>query len=517
MLNKTKIEEIIKSRCDRYGKNIYLLGTSSFGVTNEPTLVRDLADLYSLFGTKGTIIEAYKAIYNISSDVDIYCCKVSGAHAVAALNVNVAGDKVSEKSLMLISKCSNAIYNDIRVDIYKDAITFIFPEDLKTESISYKFNDCITVGELIERINADTDNGINHVYARCSVSNDVSLIGALDTVNVSSTYLYGATDGLDISKNNLYQALCETYDLLEGKDIDIIVPLGAYIDDIEIEESIYGDSNFNQCYYSNIADRLSGTVDGRIKSYYDILLKFCAQQLNNGIVSIGVIGFNPTSNINMDENMDSYVENIMIKGLNINKDNTLFKDYMHLVSVVGGDLFTNYSSNNFNGSCIYASVLAAIDAISTPTNKQIPDSVYLFNEFSADNINKLASNGITSFRYSPLKKCVVINSGVTSCTDDNDMKYIQNVRSIQLAITCLYDIVQEYIGEDLNELMSNNTLKTAIISGLDVLLEKEMIDKYIVDIVRKTNNDINIKINLKTQYMVELIEKSCVMHCEVLE
>ena len=215
--------------------------------------------------------------------------------------------------------------------------------------------------------------------------------------------------------------------------------------------------------------------------------------------------------------MDSYVENIMIKGLNINKDNTLFKDYMHLVSVVGGDLFTNYSSNNFNGSCIYASVLAAIDAISTPTNKQIPDSVYLFNEFSADNINKLASNGITSFRYSPLKKCVVINSGVTSCTDDNDMKYIQNVRSIQLAITCLYDIVQEYIGEDLNELMSNNTLKTAIISGLDVLLEKEMIDKYIVDIVRKTNNDINIKINLKTQYMVELIEKSCVMHCEVLE
>ena len=47
---------------DLHGKRIYLLGSSEFGPTNEPILVKSTTGLYNKFGKQGTLIDAFHAL-----------------------------------------------------------------------------------------------------------------------------------------------------------------------------------------------------------------------------------------------------------------------------------------------------------------------------------------------------------------------------------------------------------------------------------------------------------------------
>lgn len=509
MADKREIEQLILANKSTYGNTVYLLGTSSFGATNEPVMITSLAHLYSVFGLKGSLIDAYKTITKVSNNIKIYCCKVTGTHAGASFNVNVSGDSIEENALIFKSKCSNEVYNDILINVYPDMITFEFPGELGNELISYKYEDYLTIGNLIRKINSDTDNGLNHVYVRTTVEESTELLGALDSVNASSTYMYGATSGLTVSKNSMYQALKDTYELLDGKLVDIIIPLEAYIDDIEVDGSSYGVSEYGGCSYANGVDKLSGSDNGCIKSFYNILLKFCARQLASGIATLGVIGYNKTNDKYIDENIDKYVDNIYIQMLKLNQFDESLEIYRPLVSVVAGDLLSSTTGEHFNGYAVYGAALGGIDLVSTPTNKPISNSLFLYNEFNEEQLLRLGDNGIVAFRHSAVKDRVVVSSSVTSCDSSSEMYYVQNVRMIQFSVSCIYDIFEKYIGEDLNDLMKNNKLKDAIVSGLSVLRDSGMLSSYNVSVSRVNDHDVKLILELKTEYMVDFIKSIC--------
>lgn len=509
MADEREIEKLIEERCSKYGNTIYLLGTASFGATNDPIKIDSIAHLYSIFGTRGSLIDAYKSIYKLSTNAEVYCCKVSGTHAGATLNINLLGDNIESNALILKSKCSNKVYNDILIGIYPDMISFEFPEELGSGVISYLYKDYLTLGNLVKKINFDTEEGLNHVYARITVDESTNLYGAIDTVNPSSTYMFGADDGLTISKNSLYQSLKDSYELLEGKPIDIIIPLNACIDDIEVSSSDYGTAVYGENYYTNNKDKLSGTDNGSPKSFYNALLKFCGKQLSSGISTLGIMGYNKTPDKYLNENTDKYVDNVLIGLLKANQFDLSLEIYRPLVSVVAGDLISSYDGTSFNGAAVYGVTLASSNVISTPTNKPLPNSLFLYNEFDEDNLIKLSENGIVVFRHSPVKDRVVVSSSITSCDSESEMYYVQNVRMIQLSTCCIYDIFSKYIGEDIDSLMKNGKLEDALNSGLRILIDKGMLSNYKITVSKVNNNDISLILEIKTEYMVDFIKSIC--------
>lgn len=504
MLSTKEIKNIINNNYVNYGKNVYLLGTASFGPTNCPIKIKSLSHLYSIFGISGTLIEAYRQVYDIVTDINIYCCKITGRHSCTFLNVNIENDSVFENGLELKSMYSSDIFNEVKVSITETCISFEFPKTLNIENISYYFDEYETLGILVDQINKDTQNGLNCIDAQSYCDTDVESYCALSTVNPDSIYLFGGDNGLSASKNTLYYCLDDTLHLLEGEHIDILVPLGMYIDDIQLRSSKYDLSAYDKNYYSNPKDTLTND-ENNILSYYDLLLGFCVQQLNNGILTLGVMGYNQTSDMYLYNNKEEYIK-IAIEYLNENKFNKSYENYNQLISAVIGDIIMPYLETNTNGYVLYAIKLASLKVMDCPTNKPISNNVYLYNEFDNDDLETFSNNGLIAMRYSPLKKAVVFSSCVTTCDQDNLMYYIQNLKSIQFSVSCLYDIFQYYIGEDLNKLTIDNFLSNVITNCFNLIKSEGLIDEYKFNIIRENQHDIKIYLYLKTKMMADFFK-----------
>lgn len=502
MLSREEMKLIINSNYTRYGKNVYLLGTASFGPTNCPIQITSISHLYSIFGSKGSLINAYKQIYNLVSDLNIFCCKITGSHAVTFLNVNIENDDVFENGLEIKSIYSSDIYNNVKIDLYNDNITFTFPDELSISSIRYNFEDFYTLGALIDQINKDTENGLNCVECQLYCDTDIEIYGALSTVNPGTLYLFGGNNGLNASKNTLYCCLQDTLELLRGQYIDFIVPLDMYIDDIEIEDDgEYSIDEYSKCCYTNLKDKLK-KMSGKKVSYYDLLLSFCIQQLHEGMLTMGIMGYNPTSDMYLNNSKDLYVDTA-IKYLNQNKINPLYSSYYQLISVVVGDIIVEHLSKNVNGYIVYAIECANIGLMDCPTNKVIADNIFLYNEFDNKDLAKFADNGLVALRFSPYYENVVFSSCVTSCDKDNLMHNMQNLKAIQFSVSCIYDIFQEYVGEDLDMLLTENMLTNIIKNCLTLIKEQCLIDKFKFTLIRETEHNIKIYLYLKTKQMAD--------------
>lgn len=504
MLSTKEMKNIINNNYINYGKNVYLLGTASFGPTNCPIKIKSLSHLYSIFGSSGTLIEAYRQVYNIVSNVNIYCCKITGRHSCTFLNVNIENDEVFENALELKAMYSSDIYNDVYIKITETCISFKFPQKLNIQDIEYYFSDYGTLGILVDQINRDTKNGLNCIDAQLYCDSDVESYCSLSTVNPDSVYLFGGDNGLSASKNTMYYCLDDTLHLLEGEPIDVIVPLNMYIDDIQLQSSKYDMSAYDESYYDNPKDTLTNDEDN-ILSYYDLLLGYCVQQLNNGFLTLGIMGYNPTSDMYLNNNKEEYIK-IAVEYLNENKFNKVYENYNQLISVVIGDVMFPYLESNVNGYVLYAVKLASLNLMDCPTNKFISKNVYLYNEFDNNDLDYFSNNGLVSLRYSPLKEAVVFSSCVTTCSSDNLMYNIQNLKAIQFSVSCLYDIFQQYIGEDLNKMLDSNFLSNVIKGCFNLIKSENLISEYKFEITRESYHDIKIYLYLKTKTMADFFK-----------
>ena len=77
---------------------------------------------------------------------------------------------------------------------------------------------------------------------------------------------------------------------------------------------------------------------------------------------------------------------------------------------------------------------------------------------------------------------------------------------IQCAVSCIYTIIDQCIGENIYYLMKDNLLRNYITSGLNILLSKNIISKYKLSLKQTNRNDIKIDLDLKTMYMIDFIK-----------
>jgi hypothetical protein len=514
---KNLINETLQSPF--HGKRIYLLGSAEFGPTNEPILIKSTVGLYNKFGKQGTLIDAFHALKYTSKNNLVYLVKTTGEHATAHLNVNIQGGEIIESGFTLASSQSNELFNDIEIIIDTDKITIIFPSDLGAKNKTYKYQDYPTIDKLASAINKDTRDKKSYVYAYYSVDPATPTKHAFFSCNPTSIYMYGGQCGLNYSKNLLYNCLNNTYDILESHDIDIIIPVDAFMDDIYPDDSEGTQYQYNMKYYQSTKDYLTEDFTGKKLSFMDQLLQFCIKQLNSGMVTTGIIGYN--SNYRYWSYYLSESDDLaqMYKAcFEYNIANCENQFYSFLVSVVAGDIKYNRGTIIDNGYLAYAALCADTIITSGTTNIPISNTISLYHEFSENILKDLADIGIVTFRHSPLYDTPVVYDGITASAKNENLKLYCNVRMIQMCMSCINKLFQHYIGYDMVELIKDKIIVDDLHDILKKLSSNNIITSYEFNIVPYyAKGEIKVYLNLLTCYMVKAIQLCSVINVEFAE
>lgn len=498
-----------------YGKKIFLLGTSNIGPVNTPIRAISASHVKSVFGTDGTLLDAYRVIRETLFDCEIFLVKVTGMHSEVYLNINLPDGTIAINSFYMKAKSANEIYDDIRIIIDSDALYLYYQGDVLGEyKIRYSYaqeddagNKILddsgfpiykTLYDLVDEINEDTRNLNSEIfcYANCeaNILSNSSLVG----VNPMESKLNGGNSGLYYNKNMMYNCLSDTYAILEGRDIDIILPLAAYYDDTCTDN----EDDLSE-FYDIGREYLTLKNNKKYLTYYEQLLVFCKNQMQFGMLTHGIMGMNLINDTFVDE--DAYIEKLK-HFKRVNETDLSYVKYKQLVSVCIGDLYTTFGTRVSNSYIAYAALLADLVITASTTNKPLPKSFTMFNDFDSRNLNKIRNIGYTAFRYSILKKTVVVANGITT-SDDVNFKFLCNVRMCQLAMSYTKDLLSTFIGKNINALMKTKELEQKVISLLNELVTKGVISGFMINSITNPNTGhVLLDLSFKTAYMNEYIK-----------
>lgn len=518
---KKKITNFMKtiSSNETYGRRIFLLGSSEFGPTNEPKLIRSTVGLFNVFGKQGTLIDAFHAIKYVSKNNQVYLVKTTGEHAIAYLNFNIDNGEVFDDAVYFIAKDSNEIYNDIIIRPDIDKLDIEYPKELGGFTKSYYYKDYKTLEEFSLAINKDVKTNNGHVYMYYNIDGYYSLENAFYPCNMAEIYFYGGRCGLNYTKDMLYNCLDRTYHYLESEDIDIIIPVDAFIDDVCPYDLENQENQYGQKYYQFQRDHLTKSLTGNPLSFMNQLIDFCIAQNNMGLVTMGVIGFNKTmdrwSNVlgESDDLAEAYIECLKYNFACCNNPS-----YSFLISVIAGDISYNHGAIFDNGYLAYAAALSSYRYTDGISNKNISPSIELYNEFSQNTLDKLREHGITCFRQSVYYNQPVVYDAVTAYQKENGFKSVVNIRMISLAIAYINELFQLYIGENMVQLIKDRTIDSDLHNLLKILIAKNIITGYDFSIVPNyTLNKINVFLKLQTIYTVKFVTICSVVNIDFKE
>lgn len=514
---KALANEILQSSL--HGKRIYLLGSAEFGPTNEPILIKSTVGLYNKFGKQGTLIDAFHALKYTSKDNLVYLVKTTGEHSVSHMNVNIQDGEIIEDGFTIVASQSNEIFDEVEFLIDIDGITVIFPEDLSVKNITYYYKDYPTIDKLASAINLDTRQKRSYIYAYYSVDPATPTKHAFFGCNATNVYMYGGQCGLNYSKNLLYNCLNNTYEILESHDIDIVVPVDAFMDDIHPDDSDNSEYQYNKKYYQYTKDYLTEDFTGKQLSFMDQLLQFCIKQLNFGMVTTGIIGYN--SSYKYWSNYLSEADDIALMykhcyEYNLAQCSNPF--YAFLLSVVAGDIRYNRGTIIDNGYLAYAALCADTIITNGTTNIPISNTISLHHEFTEPILKDLADTGIVTFRQSPLYNTPVVYDGITASTQNENFKLYCNVRMIQMCMSYVNKLFQHYIGYNIIDLIEDNIIVEELQHILGKIAAKSIITSYDFKIVPSyATGEIKVYLNLMTCYMVKAVQMCSVINVEFAE
>ena len=500
-----------------HGKKIYLLGSAEYGPVNEPIRIKSTVGLYNKFGKQGTLIDAFHAVKYTTTNNEVYLVKTVGEHSTTYLNVNIIDGEIISNGFILMASESNEIFNEISIIIDINSLTVIFPDDLNVpeHKIIYDFNEYPTIELLANAINKDTKHKRSYLYANYSVDSGVRTRDAFYVCNPDKVTLYGGQCGLYYSKNLLYTCLERTYSLLESTPVDIIIPVDAFLDDLYPDDSEDEQYQYNMKYYQSTKDYLTPDTLGNMRSFMNQLIEFCMKQLNFGLVTTGVIGFNPINTWTTDYLYEADEVATMYKHcLDYNRSLCMNEAYSFLISCVAGDISYNKGSIIDNGYLAYGAFNASIQVNIGNTNMKISDNLRLYTEFSEEVLADLAEHGIVTFRHSPVYNSVVVYDGITAVTrKESPLVLYCNVRMVQLCISYLNQLFQFYIGLDLKKLIDSKTIDKNVEGILSILSSRNIITDYHYKFEPDyINGTLTVDLDLLTNYMTKSLKINSVIN-----
>lgn len=497
------------------GKNLYLLGTAEDGPLLEPMLISTKKKAREIFGdeNRGTLVKAFDEAYDSNREISIFLMRITGKSAtleVVDLNPDSGelGTLVHAHSIYAGTKYNNVFFDIQPYDEEKMALEL---HDLHGVHI-YPIDEYITLGDLAQQVNRDCRAGKHPVLLSVAAPH----MRFMDVhPNFIEAYLEEGEDGTDATKDDLYLASDIAYNILKGRPVDIIVPVGMYLDDVH-PAYLYGESMYGSAFYSSEEDylRLIDTYNhDKVVSYHEQLIEFCREQIQLGYMTHGVIGFKPLRKVPLTiESDDSYILRIVEAtafrdryGL-VEYTNGYWIDKGFYISVVSAELVYNEGTPKeyiASGAARYGAIASGY--FDTTSNLSVGDDVSLRYELSDSTRSQLSKLGIVTFRDS-IRLGLVVGSGVTAAIERNDYHNFANTRMVQLAIAFMNEAVTMVYESDYAGEMRRTFLEELVIERLDQLSQAGIIEKFGYEI-RFLNDDSmgEIILQLQTKYSLEAL------------
>ena len=531
--NQTLLQEI------PYMNSIFLLGTAEDGPVNRPVKINHPEQAKKIFSTIGSLYKGYMQGYSIAPELDYFLVRITGSYARGLYL-----DKLTFRS-----KGAGVKYNDIKISI--EQLTYftgniewalvVYPHEVLGEPVAYFLKDFPKLGLLIQAINADTDAGRGCIYTN-TVHYGLSSLVLTDN-GEEEILLSGGLDGLDASKNDLYRALDKTYQLLEGRGIRIIVPLGVYFDDMW-DQYFYNLDTYGNAYYTREEDPLDITrTGGQIHStngmfmqiynslvfnefysqseehedlivtdgegdqctFHEQLIDFCRAQQRFGMITHGVLGLRPFSDW-LIQNMHTLEYKHVPRLVTVTAlgsrmgfyDHDSQRDKGFYISIFAGDFLFTYDNPYWDsGAVVYATMIAK-HGLEGTSNKVIPGNPEYRPILQSTELKALSTLGVVGCRTSPIKGMVVHN-GVTPGLYQGELHNLANVTMAQIAVFHINQILQEYKGEPIPPervpIVVMN-LKRDINETLAMLQDNQIILGYSFNVISTTSRQWSCELNL---------------------
>lgn len=518
------------------GRKMVLMGTSEDGPYMQPTVIRHKDHARQIFGNEdqGNLVKAFDQAYDRNEDISIYLMRITGKSAT--LNIEGIDPEVEDiyeddlidpdtyvedepkVCLHLYTIYAGEKYNEYSAWMTEDEITEerVFYLATPTDQITYVLSSEVTLGSFIRTINEDCRNGVHSVMATTDYPDET--MDAISPFMDEPIFFEDGETGTDTTKNDLYLACDLAYQILQGRPIDTVVPVGMYVDDVH-PAWLYGSGVYGSAYYSSTSDylQLLDTYDNnKVVSFHEQLIEFCRQQMRLGYMSHGVIGLRPFKEVPVNvENDNSYIARLAQS--TAFKDRHGFIDYAngawydkgYFVTVVGMDLiFQTPSGQEYydNGASRYAAMLTG--HYDSTTNMPIGDDVRLRYELSEYTLLELSKLGVVTFRDS-VRKGLVVTSGITAASPDAELHNVANVRMVQITLAYMNDAVELVYENDFDSGMRRNFLEQEVRTRLSLLSELKVITAYDYEI-RYRADDIKgeILLTLESKHTIEGIQTS---------
>lgn len=444
----------------------------------EPVLYIDdakvLDDIY--YSINGAEISIYKENFKMNQTISVsYFIETTEVDAKSSMKIESRfGGEVYNEGIVEVKDLINVGGN-----VIGKQVVITKPESKQSSSESsqaYTSIDYPTFALLADAITAN--NGTYRAFTEDENALTSDLV-------CSSSYLSNGDNGLDLSTDELFEALSGArdesgyvltqgaYQILENYQVDEVVPVAAYADD-ELS-----DKNANFAYE---------------------LALFCAISSYRNKTTIGAIAMKPikdTTLANIQKhakylaNFDNTYYMLDKTGAPVTDSNGNKFDLGKYISVVAGPSVTfNHSVNSLkqgNGAVMYMAYASTLASKSAPTNKKVTGTTGLKYNFSNSQLNDIVGNKMVTFqlKYSNTGNIIAgayVVDAPTAAAKDSDYTRLTTVRVIRDVADAMREVADPYIGEA-NTIEQRNALSAAISKRLDLLVENGVILDYSYNLV----------------------------------
>lgn len=383
-------------------------------------------------------------------------------------------------SIKLTALNAGALYNNVlhRVEDIKapdgsvvgKKIIIIKPESKKTTQfetpLEFSSLDYPTFKDLCDAVNEDRRNNV------VRFSTEYPDMPTAELFAVSNMYLTGGRDGINLTKQELYDKLggkrdengqiveYGAYQLLENYDGDIYIPAGVYADD---------------------------NLGSPLKNFADQLAQFCAVQTLRNNECRGVISVRPPKGNDLPSVLERvneliqakergefryYLRNVNGEFMRDDKGRRIdigrHIDLVFGVGRVSNELLGAYSTS-LEGA--YAGLQSSLSPASDTTEKVLPGVMRLEFELSAAIHDRLSEAGFVTFYTDPARGIIVTN-GITAADPMSDYRPLPNIRIALEVAKRIRAVSKKYLGEPYN-LIQKNAHATDIQLELDSMVDPE--------------------------------------------
>lgn len=395
-------------------------------------------------------------------------------------------------TLKLESFFGGHVYNDVEIKVspipgaaQAREITIVKPQSkaqLGEAARSYSTIDHPTLGMLAKAISEDPRNNV--VAASTDFENVPSSIlvpthsGDSQTPIVFKT-MFGGSDMIHLTKDQIYAILggerdhngnvvkSGVYHTLENYSVDIIVPLGVFVDD---------------------------ALPGKYDNFGYQLALACAAISHRGDTTMGVIATSsPTTTglVDIETHVtklavhnNSYLMLDQIGEVIYNNEGQPF-DLGGFISVVAGPdvVMTHHRLGTFavNDAAGYAGLISGLRISSSSLNKRFVSADALRYRLSPGQVSRLLENRYVVLQVNQRNE-IVVADGITAARPGGDYSDIVNIRTVKEVVNQARLIAEPYLGEP-NDTAHRNSMMSAVAKRFDKMQEAGDIEAYDVQIV----------------------------------